>query len=170
MFDVIKVIYRSLRDGHISGLRVDNRPMKWVGFILWVPFALVLYAVFMGIFWVAWFLLVMPLLLFGLYWFTRKEATYGVAGIQFTKAYGRCLIPWSEVQEITYRREPTSEFYRLVRTMPNMKAKEYTIASTPDNPRFEETLRERKVPFRRVGWMDEPLDAEPNPPAPDSGV
>jgi hypothetical protein len=166
MLDTIKVIHQSLRDGRIGNHQIDNRFIKWVGFILWVPVALVLYSVFMVIFWVVYVLFIMPAMILELYVFTRKEAKFDESGIQFTKAYGRCVIPWSEVREVIYKREHTAFYYRVIRVAPSPteKSLEYIIASTPDNSRFEDKLKGLGITFSKRDWMDRVIDDEPTGP------
>lgn len=155
--DLIKMGWAGMTRGEIYGVRVNRNPIAWVPFwLLLVVGSIVSLLVIIA--WVAFMPIVVVMLYFSFRAFERKAGVFSDDGVYFPKAYGKAMIPWSEIREVFRVTEPKAIYYSIVCGSPENQ-REFVMCSTQDDPQFERTLEEKSIPFtvqdrfERAEWL-----------------
>lgn len=144
--DAIKLPYEAFTTGKIHGFKVTRNPILWIPYFVFLPIILLAYMLFM----LCVYPFVMVFMAYSMWRFGRKTIRFDEQGIVFKKAYGRRAIPWSEMEKVVYRREPTLYAYEVsVIGQPEP----YIVAEFEKDKEFEAAIEQAGVPFER----DDPL-------------
>jgi hypothetical protein len=160
---ILKLPLMAFTKGHIYGYPITRNPIAWIPFFLITPVVLAIYCVLC----VTGFLISPLFLLIGmlsLHLWKRKAGIFSDQGVSLGKTYKTRMLPWSDIREVIYHRQPTSAWYEIV-----CCSERFLLSWTQDDEAFERLLQERGISLRISDWRTPPsADSTVLSPPPDS--